>query len=156
MGTLEPKNLTLNGLEFSIGRLDLFDALNVSRIVAPILPVLLSETLGALVQAMDKSKSVDDASEADRISELARLIVLCEPVFKSIASMPRADFESVVKTCLSACEIRVGKSWSRVVQNGQMMFDNIDQTTALILCVQVIWRELNPIVAALNLSPNEV
>lgn len=152
MATLEPKNITLNGMEFSIGRLDLFDALNVSRVIAPVLPVLLSETLGAVARALDTSKSVDEATAEDRISELGKLIVMSEPVFKQIAAMPRADFESVVRTCLSACEIRIGKTWSKVVQNGAVMFDNIDQATALILCVHVIWRELNPIIGALNLS----
>lgn len=152
MGMLEPKKVTVGGSEFMIGRLDLFEAMNLSRICAPILPVLFHEVLSRVALAVLQSKKEDEATPEERIEEIGTLIQLSTPILQAIAKMPRADFDSVIKTGLSCIERRVGKTWQKIMQNGELIFDDIDLQTAFTLVVHVLARELRPTIAALGFS----
>lgn len=152
MGMLEPKKVTVGGIEYMIGRLDLFEAMNLSRICAPILPVLFHEVLSRVALAVLQSKKEDEATPEERIAEIGTLIQLSTPILQAIAKMPRDDFETVIRTGLSCIERRVGKSWQKVMQNGELIFDDIDQQTAFTLVVHVLARELRPTIAALGFS----
>ena len=152
MAMLEPKKVKVGGIEYMIGRLDLFEALNLSRICAPILPVLFHEVLSRVALAVLQSKKEDEATPEERIEEIGTLIQLSTPILQAIAKMPRADFDSVIKTGLSCIERRVGKTWQKIMQNGELIFDDIDQQTAFTLVVHVLARELRPTIAALGFS----
>ena len=152
MAMLEPKKVKVGGIEYMIGRLDLFEAMNLSRICAPILPVLFHEVLSRVALAVLQSKKEDEATPEERIEEIGTLIQLSTPILQAIAKMPRADFDSVIKTGLSCIERRVGKTWQKIMQNGELIFDDIDQQTAFTLVVHVLARELRPTIAALGFS----
>ena len=152
MALLEPKKVKVGGTEYMIGRLDLFEAMNLSRICAPILPVLFHEVLSRVALAVLHSKKEDEATPEERIAEIGTLIQLSTPILQAIAKMPRDDFETVIRTGLSCIERRVGKSWQKVMQNGELIFDDIDQQTAFTLVVHVLARELRPTIAALGFS----
>ena len=152
MAMLEPKKVKVGGIEYMIGRLDLFEAMNLSRICAPILPTLFHEVLSRVALAVLKSKPEGEATPEDRITEIGALIQLSTPILQAIAKMPRADFDSVIKTGLSCIERRVGKTWQKIMQNGELIFDDIDQQTAFTLVVHVLARELRPTIAALGFS----
>lgn len=152
MAMLEPKKVKVGGVEYMIGRLDLFEAMNLSRICAPILPVLFHEVLSRVALAVLQSKKEDEATPEERIEEIGTLIQLSTPILQAIAKMPRADFDSVIKTGLSCIERRVGKTWQKIMQNGELIFDDIDQQTAFTLVVHVLARELRPTIAALGFS----
>lgn len=152
MGMLEPKKVKVGGIEYMIGRLDLFEAMNLSRICAPILPVLFHEVLSRVALAVLQSKKEEEATPEERIEEIGMLIHMSTPILQAIAKMPRDDFETVIRTGLSCIERRVGKSWQKVMQNGELIFDDIDQQTAFTLVVHVLARELRPTIAALGFS----
>ena len=152
MAMLEPRKVKVGGVEYMIGRLDLFEAMNLSRICAPILPVLFHEVLSRVALAVLQSKKEDEATPEERIEEIGTLIQLSTPILQAIAKMPRADFDSVIKTGLSCIERRVGKTWQKIMQNGELIFDDIDQQTAFTLVVHVLARELRPTIAALGFS----
>ena len=147
---LEPKKVELGGRVYLIGRLDLFDAMNVSRLVSPILPVLFHEVLSKVAFAVLQSKDEDEATPEERIEEVGRLIHLSAPVLRAIAGMPRADFETVIRTSLRCVERKVGKNWQRVVTDAGLAFDDVDQQTAFTLVIHVLARELRPTIAALG------
>lgn len=153
MALLEPKKVKVGGTEYMIGRLDLFEAMNLSRICAPILPVLFHEVLSRVALAVLKSKPEGEATPEDRVTEIGALIQLSTPILKAIAAMPREDFDAVIKTALGCIERRVGKTWQKVMKDGVLAFDDIDQQMAFTLVIHVLARELRPTIAALGLFP---
>lgn len=152
MSILEPKKVKVGGVDYMIGRLDLFEAMNLSRICSPILPVLFHEVLSRVALAVLHSKKEDEATPEERIAEIGTLIQLSTPILQAIAKMPRDDFETVIRTGLSCIERRVGKAWQKIMQGGELIFDDIDQQTAFTLVVHVLARELRPTIAALGFS----
>lgn len=153
MALLEPKKVELDGSTYLINRLDLFEAMNLSRICAPILPVLFHEVLSRVALAVLKSKPEGEATPEDRVTEIGALIQLSTPILKAIAAMPREDFDAVIKTALGCIERRVGKTWHKVMKDGVLAFDDIDQQMAFTLVIHVLARELRPTIAALGLFP---
>lgn len=153
MALLEPKKVELDGSTYLINRLDLFEAMNLSRICAPILPILFHEVLSRVALAVLKSKPEGEATPEDRVTEIGALIQLSTPILKAIAAMPREDFDAVIKTALGCIERRVGKSWQKVMKDGVLAFDDIDQQMAFTLVIHVLARELRPTIAALGLFP---
>lgn len=149
---LEPKKVSVGGIEYLIGRLDLFDSMNLSRIAAPILPILFHEVLSKVALEVMNSKDEKDATPEDRIEEIGRLIYLSTPILQAIAKMPRSDFDTVIQTALSCVERKVGKTWQKVMKEGVLAFDDIDQQTAFTLVIHVLTRELRPTIAALGFS----
>ena len=148
---LEPKKVTVCGYEYMIGRLDLFEAANLSRLCAPILPVLFHEVLSKVAIAVLKSKDSDSATPEERIEEIGTLIAICEPVLNRIAQMQREDFDTVIRTALSCIERRVGKTWTKVMPEGVLAFDDMDTHAVFTLVLHVLSRELRPTIAALGL-----
>ena len=153
MALLQPKKVELDGSTYLINRLDLFEAMNLSRICAPILPVLFHEVLSRVALAVLKSKPEGEATPEDRVTEIGALIQLSTPILKAIAAMPREDFDAVIKTALGCIERRVGKTWQKVMKDGVLAFDDIDQQMAFTLVIHVLARELRPTIAALGLFP---
>lgn len=142
----EPTHVMVNGCEYVLGRLNLFDALDISRKIAPLAPALINEVIGKLASEFsDASKSAED-----KAMNLALLLTASKPALDILARMPREDFEGVVKTALSVVEKKTAAGYARVISGGQLMFDDLDQVTALALTIHVIARELNPIFASLN------
>lgn len=141
----EPVHITVSGREYVLGRLNLFDALEVSRLIAPIAPILLSEVIGKLASELQD----ENAKPEERLLTIATLLSASQPVLKIISEMPRADFQSIITMCLSVVEKKTSTGYARLMQNGQLMFDDLDTMSAIALTIHVIARELNPIFASL-------
>lgn len=146
---IDSENVELGGHQYVIGRLDCFDAMHVARIVSPLLPALFGQIFGRVLELIQKSKDENSASLEDVFSEIGEVVALCEPLLYRISKMSREDFESVVKTCLLCVERRTGKTCSRVMVDGHLMFDDMDMGTVLNLSMKVITRELRPTIAGL-------
>lgn len=145
---METKHVTINGAEYSIGRLDLFQALDVCRLVSPMLPALFGGVLDGLVKISDKAKDGDDSDVA---AQIAIALTVSQPLFAKVAAMPKDDFQSVISTCLSCVEKKRGKGWGKVIADGTPM-DDIGVFDAIALSVHVIVRELKPFMTALSPS----
>lgn len=148
---MEPTKFTVGGHEYLIGRLDLFQSLNLSRLTGPILPVIFHEVLSKVALEVLNSKDEKEATTDDRIEAVGKLIYLSAPALQAIAKMPEKDFKTVISTCLSCAERHNGKTWTRVLVEGQPAFADITQQEALTIVFHVLARELRPTIAALGL-----
>lgn len=148
---LEPLDVTVGGHRYKVGRLDLFDSLNVSRLAAPILPILFHEVLSKVALEVMNSPDADKASPEERIEAIGKLIYLSAPILKALADMPEANFRKIVRTCLSCVERKCDKLWSRVMADGNLMFQDMTQQDCMTLVIHVLSRELRPTIAALGL-----
>ena len=147
METLASETKVIEGREFRIGRLNVFDSLHVVRLISPLLPSIFGEVLQSVIQLMQSSKEEGSATLEERFGEVVPLLKSLEPFFVNVAYMPRSSFESVVKTCLSVVELRQDKVYSPVMVDGQLMFSNLDMGTIMQLVLAVIQREIRPIIA---------
>ena len=148
---LEPLKIEVGGHEYTLGRLDLFDSLNVSRLTAPILPILFHEVLSKVALEVLRSPDGESATPEDRVEAIGKLIYLSSPVLNALADMPEENFKKVVRTCLSCAERKMGKGWAKVMIDGQLAFHDMTQQDSLTIVLHVLSRELRPTIAALGL-----
>ena len=145
--------LTINEHTYSIGRMSLFDSMNVSRKIAPLLPVLFSDLLGNLSTLANQSADDATATAQEKMAEGAALVAVFEPFFKCVAQMPQDDFELVTQRCLSVVERQnANKTWSKVCVDGNIMFDDMTQIEAYQLIYRVIARDIRPTLTAFGIS----
>lgn len=117
---------TINGIEYSIGKLPAFEQMHVSRRILPILPFLV----GAF------------ASHKGEISQDAILDIAMGGFADAFAKMSDDDVNYVTRTCLAACERKQEKGFSKVMVKNTLMFDDIELDTILGLTVAVIEENL--------------
>lgn len=146
---MTPKKLILGGREYLIGGLDLFQSLNLSRLAAPLLPVIFHEVLSKMALEFLESKNVQDATPADRIEELGKLIYMSQPILEKLAEMDEQDFKKIIVLGLSAVERRDGQSFCPVVVDGNVVYSDIGQQAVITLVLHVLARELRPTIGAL-------
>lgn len=129
----------LGGNDYSIGRLDAFRQLHVSRRIAPLIP--------SLVPAF----SALSEGGADALTDTAKFATALAPFAEAMAGMSDEAAEYVVGTCLSVVKRRQGSAWAPVwnAQGKTLMFDDIDLSTMLPLVVRVIRDNLGPFISGL-------
>jgi hypothetical protein len=132
------KELTLHNIDFRIGRLNVFDQADVSRVIAPFIPSLIP-----------MFKAFGSASESD--AKMAELISASQPFLDAMARMSRDDSRFVISTCLSVVRRRQGEAWSIVYNRdaGTMMFDDLDLSSVLPLVVRVVRDNLGPFISGI-------
>ena len=153
MDKLVPQKFTLQGHEYLVGRLDLFEAMKLQKRLGPLMPTAFNNVLYGMWTAYGKSMPESKATLSDKLTEFGTLLAVCQTLLDRIAAMPDDDFDYCVRTALSVVERRSedGKTWTRVYSGGTMVFDDIDFTTTCILVSAVVQRELRPFIDALNL-----
>ena len=85
---LLPEHITLDGCEYVLGRLDMFQSLNLTRLVSPLLPVLFSDVFGNALKTLFASKELKEASLEDVIAEINLIVSISEPVLVRFAQLP--------------------------------------------------------------------
>lgn len=149
---LEPKTISVGEHTYLLGRLDMFKALEVSRLAAPLLPVLFHEVLSRL--ALEALRGKESTTPDERIEEVGRLIQISEPILKAVAALPEKDFTKIVRTCLSCAERKLDsdRGWARVINaDGVLMYADMSQHDIWSIVLHVMARELRPTIAALGL-----
>ena len=147
--TIAPRTVSVGGHEYRIGQLSCFDSLHVARSISFLAPVFVGEVYGQIMKLLEASKDRPDVPAAKLLDEIVDIVRVSEPFLYRISMMDRAAFEGVVKTCLSCVERHDGRSYGRVVIDGQMMYADIDAPTALELTLDVLVREIRPFFSAL-------
>ena len=140
---LEPKHVTLNGTEYIIGRLDLFQALEAARLAGPSLPVLFAGVIEGVVRMCSEDK---DMPPSDQI---AAALAVSKPLLDSVASIPQKDFKTLVSTCLSCVERKSAAGGFAPVLVDGVPYSDFPAADALVLVIHVLVREIRPIGAAL-------
>ena len=126
--------LTLNGIEYSVSKMNALDSLMLSRLVAPVLPAIFHDVIGGLVKAIRSKPGTD----ADKMNEVSLLLSTCEPVLQAIADMPDERWTKIITLCLGTVQRNTGKTWASIMPQGKLLFDDIDAADVLRLVVLVI------------------
>ena len=137
---------TLNGQQYSAGKMDAFKQLHVSRKIGPIIPPLIPVFLKL-------SKSSVPLTE-----NLAAIGELLGPFADGLASMPDETAEYVMGTCLSVVQRKQGNDWAPVwSERGRTcMFDDMGLDVLIPIVVRVIQSNLGNFINGLLTSQTGV
>lgn len=158
--------MEINGIEYTIGRLNAVDQFHVSRKIAPIVPQLLpiiaevakgdlTKAIAAIEENEKKVKKAEESGEdektsleLDAIPDLGDLKPLAEafsPLMEVFASMPEENVNFIIYKCLSV----VKRGGAVVCRNNTIMFDNLDMTEILPLVIATIRLNLGNFILGL-------
>lgn len=136
---------TLNGQTYQLGKLDAMKQLHITRRIAPLLTQLTA--LAKSVQVPEGGSSMS--------SLLAMDLTGLQPLAQALASLPDADVDYIVGTCMNVVNRRMenGTGWAKVMApNNVMMYADIDMSVMMQLVIQVIWSNLQGFIPATNLT----
>lgn len=126
-------DVTVGGQTYRVGRLDAMKQFHVARKLAPVIT-----TLGGM---SDVVRSLKGGEAAGGI-ELASL----RPVMDALASMPEADCEFILGTCLAAVQRKSdgGTGWTPIWNAGakRLQFEDIGLTGMLEITAAVLRSNL--------------
>ena len=111
--------IEINGQQFEIGKLTVFEQLAVARKLGPAIPIV--EGLVA-----DRNAGKD----------ITLLVVLM------LSRLSDAESDEIVKKCLSVVLISQEGGWAKLMPNGVLMFSDIDLSSLLQLTAAVIVENL--------------
>ncbi|MFP1135732.1 phage tail assembly chaperone [Acinetobacter baumannii] len=147
--------MEINGVEYSIGRLNAVDQFHVSRKIAPIVPKLmpiiaevakgdLTKIIAAIEANEEKVKKAKESGEVEGdfqdpetnpdLDDLTPLADAFSPLMEVFASMPEGDVNFIIYKCLSV----VKRGGAVVCRNNTIMFDDLDMTQLLPLVIATI------------------
>lgn len=114
-----------NGKKYRVGRLPAMKQFHILR---------------RLVGVMGGLTGLASAQGAGKLDPFAAL----EPLAEGLASMPDEDAEYVINGCLAVVELEQSAGgWSKVVQKGVLMFEDLDMPTMLFLAWKVLQHNLS-------------
>ncbi|HFX6333865.1 TPA: phage tail assembly chaperone [Acinetobacter nosocomialis] len=147
--------MEINGIEYTIGRLNAVDQFHVSRKIAPIVPKLmpiiaevakghLTKVIAAIEANEEKVKKAKESGEVEEnfqdpeanpdLDDLTPLADAFSPLMEVLASMPEEDVNFIIYKCLSV----VKRGGAVVCRNNTIMFDDLDMTQLLPLVIATI------------------
>lgn len=144
--------MEINGIEYTIGRLNAVDQFHVSRKIAPIVPKLMP--LIAEVAKGDLEKTIDsiDKGEKGDLKDLQPLADALSPLMEVFAQMPEDDVNYIIYKCLSVAK----RGGSVVCRNNTIMFDDIDMTQLLPLVIATIRINLGNFIQGLLMKASSM
>ncbi|MGM1003054.1 hypothetical protein GPS59_12810 [Acinetobacter haemolyticus] len=144
--------MEINGIEYSIGRLNAVDQFHVSRKIAPIVPKLMP--IIAEVAKGDLAKAIEsiEGDESGDLSDLQPLADALSPLMDAIAQMPEDDVNYIIFKCLSVSK----RGGAAVCRNNTIMFDDIDMTQLLPLVIATIRINLGNFIQGLLMKASSM
>lgn len=144
----------MNSLQFEVGphkyragKLDAKRQLHVMRRLAPLVMPLIKS--GAIAQAATGKKSAEGKDQLGHMSNLD-LLGMAEAVTQGLSTLPDADLDFVVDTCLSVVEReQTGGGWARMMTGDQLQFVDLDMVSMLSITWRVIQHNLSGFFATL-------
>ena|SRR5215831_797464 len=125
------RQVTIDGHEFVIGKLDPRRAFHVVRRLAP-----LVGSLRDFVPYVIGDETFDQ-------NNLEQVTSLAEPVAKALADIPEADADYIINTCLSVVQVRLDSGVvSPIMAGPHMMYDWITMPMMVRLVIQVVMENL--------------
>lgn len=164
--------MEINGIEYTIGRLNAVDQFHVSRKIAPIVPKLMpiiaevaKGDLSKTIAAIEAQKALKDHEETDNheeaaeqndieadLSDLEPLAEAFSPLMDVFAQMPEEDVNYIIFKCLGV----VKRGGSVVCRNNTIMFDDIDMTQLLPLVIATIRINLGNFIRGLLMKASSM
>lgn len=144
--------MEINGIEYTIGRLNAVDQFHVSRKIAPIVPKLMP--IIAEVAKGDLAKVIDSLNEEENgdLAELQPLADALSPFMEAIAQMPAEDVDFIIFKCLSVAK----RGGAVVCRNNSIMFDNLGMTELLPLVIATIRLNLGNFIQGLLMKASSM
>ncbi|MDU5837763.1 MAG: hypothetical protein E6Z53_11970 [Pantoea sp.] len=129
----------IKGVQYRTAKLSVFDQLKVSRKLLPVLAGMLADFQGI--------KAAAEGGDAYKAMETA-----LPKIADSLAGMSEEDTNAIIFPCLSVVSRQNGKSWSPVMSQGTLMFDDIDLMSMLQMVGRVVGDSLGNFLPALPAS----
>lgn len=129
-------SIEVKGNSYSIGKLDCFQQLHITRRLAPAM-ALAGISLSEI--STKQSVTLDD------------FVPMLVPISKVIAAMPEDDVNYILRTCLSAVKRgQAGGKFAPVQAGAALMFADIDMPVMLRLVTEVVKENLGPFLQGLS------
>ena len=129
----------IKGVQYRTAKLSVFDQLKVSRKLLPVLAGMLADFQGI--------KAAAEGGDVYKAMETA-----LPKIADSLAGMSEEDTNAIIFPCLSVVSRQNGKSWSPVMSQGELMFDDIDLMSMLQIVGRVVGDSLGNFLPALPAS----
>ncbi|WP_313619539.1 phage tail assembly chaperone [Pantoea septica] len=129
----------IKGVQYRTAKLSVFDQLKVSRKLLPVMAGVLSDFQGI--------KAAAEGGDVYKAMETA-----LPKIADSLAGMSEEDTNAIIFPCLSVVSRQNGKSWSPVMSQGELMFDDIDLMSMLQIVGRVVGDSLGNFLPALPAS----
>lgn len=144
--------MEINGIEYTIGRLNAVDQFHVSRKIAPIVPKLMPLIAEVAKGDLDKTIESIDKGEKGDLKDLQPLADALSPLMEVFAQMPEDDVNYIIFKCLSVAK----RDGAVVCRNNSIMFDDIDMTQVLPLVIATIRINLGNFIQGLLMKASSM
>jgi hypothetical protein len=128
--------IDIDGTTYRIDKLPAMQQFHVSRKIAPLIPAAIGPFL-----AISAMKGGIDKNLQGLVSEL-------QPFAEGIATLPDADAEFVLSTCLTVVRRKAGESWMPIWNSTHKaaLSDDLDLGVMVRLTLRVIIESLGPFI----------
>ncbi|EGT4310401.1 phage tail assembly chaperone [Cronobacter sakazakii] len=119
----------IKGVQYRTAKLSVFDQLKVSRKLLPVLAGMMADfqSIKAATQGGDVYKAME--TSLPKIAD-------------SLADMTEEDTNAIIFPCLSVVSRKNGNAWVPVMNQGELMFDDIDLLSMLQMVGRVVGDSL--------------
>lgn len=119
----------IKGVQYRTAKLSVFDQLKVSRKLLPVLAGMMADfqSIKAATQGGDVYKAMETA---------------LPKIADSLADMTEEDTNAIIFPCLSVVSRKNGNAWAPVMNQGELMFDDIDLLSMLQMVGRVVGDSL--------------
>ncbi|CCM44466.1 phage tail assembly chaperone [Cronobacter sakazakii] len=119
----------IKGVQYRTAKLSVFDQLKVSRKLLPVLAGMMADfqSIKAATQGGDVYKAMETA---------------LPKIADSLADMTEEDTNAIIFPCLSVVSRKNGNAWVPVMNQGELMFDDIDLLSMLQMVGRVVGDSL--------------
>jgi hypothetical protein len=128
----------LSGINYKLGKLDAFKQFHVSRRLAPFYVALL-ESAKALRASLPADFDIETSKD-----ELDFVALASSPIIEVIATMPDADVDYILKTCMAVVSIEQSEGIYAPLMTsaGMLMFADLSMPTMIGLTIAVVRQDL--------------
>src|SRR5207253_4356052 len=140
------KVVTVDGVQYSIGKLDAMKQFHIARRLWPILAALVKGMKDLNLQDVKQAFSGNGDGDNSQLAELFAQFLQgsAEPVAEALAQMDDAQAENIIYPCLAVVTRQNGNAWApiKVLGANRLMFDDIDGMSIIKLTVETIKENL--------------
>lgn len=144
--------MEINGIEYSIGRLNAVDQFHVSRKISPLVPKLMPLIAEVAKGDLDKAIEAIDSGEQGDLKDLQPLADALSPFMEAFALMPEDDVNYIIYKCLSVAK----RDGAVVCRNNTIMFDDMEMAQILPIVIATIRINLGNFIQGLLMKASSM
>lgn len=144
--------MEINGIEYTIGRLNAVDQFHVSRKISPLVPKLMPLIAEVAKGDLDKAiEAIDNGGNGD-LTDLQPLADALSPFMEAFALMPEDDVNYIIYKCLSVAK----RNGAVVCRNNTIMFDDMEMAQILPIVIATIRVNLGNFIQGLLMKASSM